>query len=85
MIGGKKKKVNSQVVTGRLVSLAVFVSTLFCSSPAACILCGKSSENEIGFLGGADGQNGLMTLASGHEPQTQLLQGTRLALCSCVF
>lgn len=48
------------MVTGRLVSLAVFIATLFCSSPAACILCGKSPENEVGFLIRAARQNGLM-------------------------
>lgn len=56
-----EKKISSQVVTGRFVSLAVFMGTLFCSSPAACILCGKSPENKVGFLVRADRQNGLMT------------------------
>lgn len=53
------------------MTLAVFVGTLFYCSPAACILCGKSPENKVGFLVGADRHNGLMTLASGHEPQAQ--------------
>lgn len=46
----RRKKVNSQAVTGRLVSLPVFMGAVFCSSSTACILCKKSSENKVGFL-----------------------------------
>lgn len=55
-----EKKKNSQVVKGRLVSLAVLMGTLFCSSSSACITRGKSPENKVEFLVRADRQSGLM-------------------------
>lgn len=57
-------------VAAKLVSLGVFMGTVFHSSPAACVLSRKSPENEVGFLARADRQSGLMTGCTSKCPRT---------------